>query len=124
MEPAFGGKLIGNRDNMKTIEQLKVFDIVWIKDEANGRHREPQAVTVSNIGSKLITLTNGDTYRKDTLCKNDAYGFWKIILNLDDYKILGYKKELAGSIVSKMHYFKDIPIEDLKAIAQLLKIDV
>lgn len=109
---------------MKTIEQLKVGDTVWIKDEANGRHREPQAAIVAKIGSKLITLTNGDTYRKDTLCKNDSYGFWKIILDLDDYKILGYKKEIAGSIVAKMHYFKNMPIEDLKVIAQLLKIKI
>ncbi len=70
---------------MKTINDLKVGDTVWIM-YANDRTHTPRPETVTKIGSKLFTVDDR-VYRKNDLQSNDNYRHHSVILDLEDEKI-------------------------------------
>lgn len=105
---------------MKTVNDLKVGDTVWLIDTANGKGRPPEQSTVTKIGSKLIEVEGWrkDKYRKDTLRINDNYGHWLMVLDLDDYeqdkKLKALRQKLKNADWSNVSY------EDCLWIAKLI----
>lgn len=100
--------------------EVKIGDDVWIKDEANGRNREPTKVKVGKVGSKLIHA-GGKKFFKETLRVNDNYGHHVLILSLDDYK----KTQEKIALINKINIYgipRTVSYENAILIAEIIGI--
>ncbi len=107
---------------MKTIEDLKVGDTVWVVDTVNGRGNPVKEYRVAKVGTKLITIDSfGGTFRKENLRKADAYAHDLLILDITQYEkdreIELLRKRLLG-----LDWFgwKDVSAENISKIAAIL----
>lgn len=104
---------------MKTIKDAKVGDVVWWKDDANGRHRAPVQTTITSIGSKLVKA-GGLTFRKDSLRENDVYQHRFLIIDLQDYAQNVEKIQLINKINYGHFNLSGKTLDEVKHIAELL----
>jgi hypothetical protein len=72
---------------MKTIDNLKVGDVVWYMDVNSNRMAGPwpKQTVVTKVGSKLIT-TEDYVFRKDTGKTNDMYQRQWLIVDKNKYE--------------------------------------
>ena len=100
--------------------EVKIGDDAWVKDEANGRHRDPIKVKVDKVGRKLIHA-GGKKFCKEALRVQDNYGHHVLILSLDDYK----KAQEKTALINKINLCgipRTISEEDAILIAEIIGI--
>lgn len=105
---------------MKTVNDLKVGDQVWIGN-VNGKGRLDDGV-VHKIGTKLIQV-NGSSFRKDSLRENDSYQHRWLILDLQQYEDERKTEKILSAIRRIGYGKKNISLENAKKAAELLGLD-
>lgn len=110
---------------MKTVEMLKVGDVVWIHD-VNRRGHSPDESVVVKIGTKLIHVGEGwrkIIFRKDTLRTNDDYQHQYLILSLEDEAERKLRSEYLREIERRVSGSK-AEIENVRIAAAMLGINL
>jgi len=106
---------------MKTVEELKVGDTVWIGN-VNGKGRLTEG-TVNKIGTKLIQV-DGSSFRKESLRENDQYAHRWLILDLQQFEDEQKTEKILSAIRNMAYGRKNISLDSAKQAAGLLGVDV
>jgi hypothetical protein len=108
---------------MRTVNDLKVGDEVhWTDVNRKGLH----SGTVTKVGTKLITVgqkCSALVFRKDTLHTNDNYSHQRLVTDVAAHIEQQEVTRIRNAIYRAGGGSKDIPLEDAKTAARLLKVE-
>jgi hypothetical protein len=103
---------------MKTLDDLKVGDVVWYSDVNRKGLTEGR---VSKVGRKLVTV-GYYVFRKDTGRTNNEYGHQLLIPDLEAHKERIARSKCWLRIRDARGLSDDVSLADVKAAAALLRI--